>query len=217
MNAPLPPPTSPMLRGLFDINILEMRQFRQTALTGQGAIFSGIFPKRLRATIQQGYKPLLTMRKMNCRLENNFCRVLLCGLITLFATGCQSVGVFHGVMPSVCGRVLASDTRQPLAGVRVIRVVPGQGAGGRAPVKGAELLQQEPPILTDATGRFVLPGKTYLLWLRPSGRSTVRLALQARGYTAFQTNVVPPKVSGSNPAPEPKIFVGDIWLKPVAH
>jgi len=142
---------------------------------------------------------------------------MVCGLIALLATGCQSVGVFHGVMPSVCGRVLASDTRQPLAGVHVIRVMPGQGGDGRAPVKGAELLQQEPLILTDVAGQFVLPGKTYLLWLRPSGRSAVRLALQARGYSTFQTNVVPPKVSGSNPATEPKIFVGDIWLKPVVH
>jgi hypothetical protein len=49
MNAPLPPPTNPTLRGLLDIKfLLETRQSRQTGAAGQAASFvdSALFMER---------------------------------------------------------------------------------------------------------------------------------------------------------------------------
>lgn len=135
--------------------------------------------------------------------------LVLAGLFT----GCGSVGVFHAVTPAVSGRVLAADSRQPLAGVQIIRVLPGQGVAGSQPAKGAERLQSGRPIYTDAAGNFILSGKTALIWWRPSGAGAVRLAFLAPGYVTGQTNLIPPKTGVSPSAPN--ISAGDIWLKPV--
>ena len=138
--------------------------------------------------------------------------LLMLALAGLF-TGCGSVGVFHAVTPTVSGRVLAADTRQPLAGVQIIRVLPGQGVGGSRPAKGAELLQAGRPIYTDAAGNFVLAGKTNLTWWRPAGAGAVRLAWLAPGYVTGQTNLISPKTGASAAGAE--ISTGDILLKPV--
>ena len=128
-------------------------------------------------------------------------------------TGCGSVGIFHAVTPTVSGRVLAADTRQPLAGVQIIRVLPGQGVSGSRPAKGAELLQAGRPIYTDAAGNFILPGKTALTWWHPAGAGAVRLAWFAPGYVTGQTNLIPPKTGVSSVVTE--ISTGDILLAPV--
>jgi hypothetical protein len=136
---------------------------------------------------------------------------LLSGL--LIAAGCKSFGPSEWVTPQVTGRVLAADTRQPLAGVQVSRVLPGQGAPATPP-NGAQLLQQSRPEITGSDGRFAVPGQAYATLFRHASWWSVRLAFQAPGYALYQTNFTTANVTNSAATGAPKINAGDVYLQP---
>jgi len=136
--------------------------------------------------------------------------ILLLGL--LLTTGCTSFGPSECVTPPVTGRVLAADTRQPLAGVQVSRVVPGQNPG--TPAKGAQLLQSGRPETTDAAGCFIVPEQSYVTLFRHSQWWSVRLAFQAPGYVPFQTNYSAASFTNRADADTLTVNTGDVFLKP---
>jgi hypothetical protein len=136
--------------------------------------------------------------------------ILLLGL--LLAAGCNSFGPSECITPQVTGRVLAADTRQPLAGVQVSRVVPGQNPG--TPAKGAQLLQSGRPETTAEDGCFILPGEAYVTLFRHSSWWSLRLAFQAPGYAPFQTNYSAASFTNQTAAGAPMINLGNVLLKP---
>jgi hypothetical protein len=133
----------------------------------------------------------------------------------MMLTGCQSGGIIHYTAPEVTGRVLAADTRQPIANVRI------QRAGSTDndplyPLKGGQQLIQPAPVLTDGDGRFVLAGKSVLTLFRSPGWWTVPVTFQHSGYEGFQTNYGLSNVTGHAPDGAPVVDAGDVLLQPVA-
>src|SRR5215831_16609390 len=103
----------------------------------------------------------------------------LAGLLLAVAAsgaGCQWVGFTSHVTPQVSGRVLDADTRCPLAGVKVLRVLHGQVENPPTPVHGAQLMQQERPVTTNARGEFIYPGKSYFTILNEANWWTLTLS-----------------------------------------
>jgi hypothetical protein len=135
---------------------------------------------------------------------------LLPGL--LLVAGCNTFGPSECVTPPVTGRVLAADTREPLAGVRVSRVVPGENPG--TPARGAQLQQQGRPETTAEDGCFIMPGQSYVTLFRHSRWWSVRLAFQAPGYVPFQTNYSASSFTNQAGDGNPIINLGNVPLKP---
>jgi hypothetical protein len=133
-------------------------------------------------------------------------------LAALVVAGCKSFGPGNFTTPTVTGRVLAADTRQPLAGVKVIRVVPGQGVNTGTPAHGAQLLQQGPPETTGADGSFVIAGQSYVTLFRHASWWSVKLAFQSPGYDLLQTNFSTANVTNDDGTPV--VNAGDILLQP---
>jgi len=138
-------------------------------------------------------------------------------VLLLFAAalaGCQSGKLSHYISPQVTGRVLAADTGQPLAGVRVRRVVPMAIAGEDTPAKGGQLLMQSSARQTDADGRFVIDGERDIALFRHPAWWSVTLSFTADGYRFYQTNYTSANLSGHSPEGEPLVNAGDILLNP---
>lgn len=136
-------------------------------------------------------------------------------LIGLVAAGCNSFGPSQTATPSLTGRVLGADTQQPLAGVTVSRGSSGQGVS--TPAKGAQLLADGRPEITGADGVFVLPGQSYVTLFRHASWWSVRLAFQAPGYVAWQTNYSASTFTNELAAGATTINVGNVSLTPLAR
>ena len=149
------------------------------------------------------------------RYAINSCRLAVLLFAGWFAAGCNSFSPGSTATPSVIGRVLAADTHEPLAGVRVSRVVPGQDTGETP--KGAQLLAQGQPAVTDANGNFTVSGREFVTFFRRASSSTERLAFQAPGYALLQTNFPTARFTNQADVAAPVIDVGDVWLKPKAE
>jgi len=133
----------------------------------------------------------------------------------LLAAGCHAFGPSNCSTPEVTGRVLAADTRQPLAGVSVSRVLPGQSVTVGPPAYGAQQLQAGRPEITGADGRFTVPGASCLTLFRHSSWWSVRLAFQAPGYVLYQTNFSTASLTNLTAASQPSVNAGDILLPPL--
>ena len=135
-------------------------------------------------------------------------------LMAIAAVGCQSGTGSYYVSPQVTGRVVAADTRQPLADATVRRVVPVQTAGEDTPPKGAQLLVQPAGVRTDADGRFVLEAESVVAVLRRVGWYSVTVAFACPGYRSWQTNFTAGGVKTRTAEGAPWVDAGDILLKP---
>ncbi|MEI7533221.1 MAG: hypothetical protein WCK57_02550 [Verrucomicrobiae bacterium] len=131
-------------------------------------------------------------------------------LAALLLAGCKVFDPASAVTPQITGQVLAADTRQPLAGVKVIRVMPGQGS---APLHGAELMQQSLPENTDAAGRFSVAGSDYFTFFHRTSWGAVRLSFQASGYYPLTTNFTALSFTNQTATGEPVVDVGEVLLK----
>jgi hypothetical protein len=140
-------------------------------------------------------------------------RMLMCLLLSLFAAGCKSRPLGPYSSPAVVGRVLAADTRQPLAGVKVTRGASLTSAG--ASLKGAELLALKNPVRTDKDGDFALDSERVLSVVRGLDWNIVSLSFNCGGYQHFHTNC-PTTLATSALTGQPVLDVGQIILQP-AH
>jgi hypothetical protein len=147
--------------------------------------------------------------------QNTFPHSGLIIVVAMFLTGCQWVGFNNHVTPQVSGRVLDADTRCPLAGVKVLRVLHGQVENPPTPVHGAQLMQQGRPVTTDVRGEFVYPGKSYFTFLNEANWWTLTLSFQSAGYAAWQTNFSTADIKTNLPGSAPQVEAGDILLKPL--
>jgi len=135
-------------------------------------------------------------------------------LMALALAGCQSGTGSYYVSPQVTGRVVAADTRQPLADATVRRVMPVQSAGEDTPPKGAELLMQPAGVRTDADGRFVLEAERVVAVFRRVGWYSVTVSFTCPGYGIWQTNFTVAEVKARTSEGAPWVIAGDILLQP---
>ncbi len=140
-------------------------------------------------------------------------RFVLLLFLAIGVVGCKSARLGPYTSPAVKGRVVASDTREPLAGVEVTRDGGRRGQRRAEPPKGAELLLQNYAALTDHDGRFFLASQRALTVFRPSGWDSVRLEFRRAGYVGFQTNYSIVTAGTNSAAGEPIIETGDILLR----
>ena len=137
------------------------------------------------------------------------------GLLAVVLAGCNTVmGPGTHATPLVSGRVLAADTRQPLAGVKVLRAGAGQATDTIDQPKGAQLLQQARPVMTNTNGDFVFPSESYITLFRRATWCSLRLSFQAAHFATLQTNFTTAQATNSLPDGTPVVDAGEILLKP---
>jgi hypothetical protein len=140
-------------------------------------------------------------------------RLFALGLITLMLAGCESMSLSPYVSPRVTGRVVAADTHQPLADVKVITGKP-EDVRGNVPPKGGQVMQRTSPAETDSDGRFVLESERVLSPFGGSGWFSVTLTFERAGYERFLTNYSRLNLRTNTWNGEPVLDAGDIALQP---
>jgi hypothetical protein len=143
-------------------------------------------------------------------------RVLALSLAALALAGCQSRPLSPIVSPRVTGRVLAADTKQPLADVKVINTGDTEHSDRTVPPKGGQMLMVSPPVSTDRDGRFVLEPERALTPFRGAGWFSAQLLFERSGYERFVTNYSYLNLRTNTWKGEPALDAGDILLAP-AH
>jgi hypothetical protein len=140
---------------------------------------------------------------------------LLC-LAAFALAGCRSMPFSPFISPHVLGRVLATDTRQPLAGVTVKSGAQASAYRAGMPAKGGELLMAKAPARTDRDGRFTLETERVLTPFRRAGWFSVQLLFEYPGYERLRTNYSTLNVHTNSPNGEPLLDAGDILLHPLS-
>jgi len=128
-------------------------------------------------------------------------------------SGCKAHSPSHYVSPRVIGRVLDAETRQPLGGVQIKRVLPNYESGTMEQVRGAEILARPQPLRTSADGTFDLDSEKSVSFLRQIAWFTAEISFASRGYETFSTNYTPANAIFL-PSGEAVIHAGDIPLQP---
>ena len=131
--------------------------------------------------------------------------------------GCQTNDYNHFTSPEITGRVLAADTHQPLANVRVLRAGPGDVFTTADTPKGGQLLNQPAPVTTDASGHFTLASKSVFALFRSPGWWTTPVTFQLNGYETFQTNYTGSNVTSHAANGAPVVDAGDVLLWPATN
>jgi hypothetical protein len=145
-----------------------------------------------------------------------FMRKFLIAVATLLAlTSFADITFGPYVSPRIYGRVLAADTRAPLAGVKIIREDSFRNRVVDGAPKGAEQLVQKAAVLSDTNGAFQLSSEKALTVFRPAGWSHVKLSFEANGYRSLQTNFSILSPTTNSPSGEPALLAGDILLIPL--
>jgi len=131
-----------------------------------------------------------------------------------FGSGCSAHRASQSISPRVEGRVLDSQTRQPVAEVEVRRFEPSQEAPRSDVPRGGEIMQRTSPVLSQPDGSFVLESQRDLAVFRKLHWYSVKITFERAGYERFSATYKP--VNATNSAEgEPVVFAGDILLKPV--
>ena len=136
-------------------------------------------------------------------------------LVAVALVGCKSVLVSAYISPRVTGRVLAADTRQPLAGVKIQRVKPSAGQDYDATPRGGQRMGAMTGIRTDQQGRFVLEAERDLTLIQQQFWYSVTVSFQREGYLTLQTNFTATSATNT-PDGTPVVNAGDILLHPVS-
>lgn len=127
------------------------------------------------------------------------------------ATGCKSSGSEY-ISPRVEGRVLDSQTHQPIERVRVSRLSPSSQSSDNFMRKGAQRLEEPMPEYTSKTGYFVIDSERALVFFNQVNWFSVDLSFEHSGYDRFVTNYT--LFNATNmPSGEPVIRTGDILLQ----
>ena len=158
---------------------------------------------------------VISTRLSTCRsgfsAESRISRETTLSLLLVALCGCQSGDYNHYTAPEVTGRVLAADTHQPIANARVIRAVGNNNADPFSPPKGATLLMQPVPVMTDAHGRFLLESKSVFALFRNAGWWTAPVTYQHAGYETFSTNYTASNVTTNTHPQAPRWWTRAIF------
>ena len=138
-------------------------------------------------------------------------------LAAIALAGCKSVSVSTYISPRVTGRVLATDTRQPIANVKIKRVNPTAAQDYDAPTRGGQRMESAGGVRTDAQGRFVLDAERDLTLLQQQVWFSVTVSFQRAGYLTLRTNFTVLHTTTNAPDGAPVVNAGDILLRPVSQ
>ena len=136
-------------------------------------------------------------------------------LAAIALMGCKSVSTY--VSPRVTGRVLAADTRQPIANVKVKRVNPTADQNYHDPAKGGQKMESASGTRTDQQGRFRLDAERDLTLLQQQVWFSVTVSFQHDGYLTLRTNFTAASAATNAPDGAPVINAGDILLRPASQ
>ena len=117
------------------------------------------------------------------------------------------------ISPRVTGRVLAAETRQPIADVKVKRINPNAGLDYDAPARGGRKMESIPAARTDAQGRFVLEAERDLTLLQQQVWFSVEVLFEREGCQPLRTNFTVSNVTSNAPSGAPVVNAGDILLQ----
>jgi hypothetical protein len=138
-------------------------------------------------------------------------------LAAIALAGCKSVSVSTYISPRVTGRILAADTRQPIANVRVKRVNPTADRDNHDPAKGGQKLESAGGVRTDQQGRFILDAERDLTLLQQQVWFSVTVSFQRDGYLTLRTNFTAVSATTNAPDGAPIVNAGDILLHPASR
>jgi hypothetical protein len=141
-------------------------------------------------------------------------RILALFLVPAIVVGCKSYTVSPYVSPRVTGRVLAADTRQPLAGVQVINRRQSDGTISTQAPKGGQILNTPPAEQTEADGHFLLVSERVLAPFSSSSWMSLQLLFQRSGYERFITNISRLNLRTNTWHGQPALDMGDVLLQP---
>jgi len=133
-------------------------------------------------------------------------------LVIFILSGCKSSSPTPYVSPKVTGRVIDGQTKQPIKGVKVQRLMPDQQPRVLDEVKGGEAMTGAPAVRTATDGTFELASERSLSPFRRAGWYSVSLAFEHPEYIRYVTNYSL-KDSVLTPQGEPVINTGDLWLE----
>lgn len=139
------------------------------------------------------------------------CRLWLLALAAVLA-GCTSGRFASYVSPRVTGHVVDQQTLQPLADVRVTRITGGKTRVAPNQLKGAEVMQRPPAVMTDKDGHFAMDSDKVVALFRHAGWYSVTLAFEHAGYETWQTNYTIDDVTGHASDGAPVVNAGEILL-----
>jgi hypothetical protein len=129
--------------------------------------------------------------------------------------GCKSASPSQYISPRVEGRVLDSQSHQPIKDVQVRRLAGDESYRAEDPPKGGERLQKAPAVRTAADGTFVLDSVRDFALLQTLGWYSLNLSFQHPAYERFFTNYT--MASATNTVKgEPLVRTGNILLTPLA-
>jgi hypothetical protein len=137
-------------------------------------------------------------------------------LMAVALAGCKSATLSSYVSPRVTGRVLAMDSREPVAGVKVKRVTPRPNRDMASPPRGGQSMEQTPAVWTGRDGRFALDSERVLSVFRQPGWYSVAVSFEHPNYLRFETNYTTANVSSQSSGGEPLVNAGDILLLPAS-
>ena len=112
------------------------------------------------------------------------------------------------------GRVVAADTRQPIADVKIKRVNANANQSYDDPAKGGQRMEAASGTRTDPQGRFVLDGERDLTLIQQQVWFSVAVSFQHEGYQTLRTNFTVSNVMSNAPDGAPLVNAGDILLHP---
>src|SRR5262249_28569029 len=128
------------------------------------------------------------------------------------AAGCQSPSQY--VSPRVTGRVLDSETHQPVPDVQVRRTSDQPRPHAMEPPKGAQMLQLPPGVRTGADGTFTVASQSDLAFFRRLGWYSLTLTFTHPGYEKL-TQTYGVAGSTKSASGEPWVQAGDVLLQAV--
>jgi hypothetical protein len=131
--------------------------------------------------------------------------------LALFLSGCKGWSLSQCVSPRVTGRVLDSETRQPLERVEVHRVIQSRPSNNTPPKGGQELQNAPRIVLTSADGSFKLDAIYSVAAFQVYSWSSVDVQVRYAGYLTLTTNFAAAVVTDSGG--EPCVNAGDILLQ----
>ena len=132
----------------------------------------------------------------------------------VLAAGCKGLTSAQYVSPRIEGRVLDSESHQPIKDVHVRRVGSGNSSGASDTPKGATRLEAAPAIRTDEEGRFVLDSQKDIAVFGSVGWYSIAISFKHPAYEGL-TETYTLDNATNNASGEPEVKAGDILLRRV--
>jgi len=140
---------------------------------------------------------------------------LLPGLvITVCVMGCKSSSPSQIVSPRVVGRVVETQSHQPINDVKVQRVSSDPDRRSPYVQKGGQMMEQTPAVRTAADGTFMLDCIRDLGVFRKLGWYDVKVSFDHPGYERLTATYMPTNAA-LTPEGIPVVNTGDVELTPL--